>query len=270
MPYAENEGTSLFYETEGPGDAPTVAFACGIGYARWMWNWQRERLAGDYEVLVWDNRGTGDSHAPEGPYTMDEMAADFEAVLDAAGRDSVHVVGASMGGMIALQYALDYDRTTSLALFCTSHGGEEAVPTPEETQYRMFNVPEDADEREAIRWKMAPAVTDEFAEANPDIIAKIVDWRIETDASEEARVAQAQAIDGFDVSDRLDEIDVPTLIMHGTADDVLPAENSRQLAAGIPGSELELLDGAPHLFFIERPDETTDRLRAFLEEHAGS
>ncbi|MFB6153172.1 MAG: alpha/beta fold hydrolase [Halodesulfurarchaeum sp.] len=270
MPYADNDGVSLYYELGGPTDAPTVAFICGLGYARWMWDWQRDALADEYETLVWDNRGAGDSDAPEGPYTIETMAADFEAVLDAADREAVHIVGASMGGMIALQYALDFDRAESLALLCTSHGGPEAVPTPEETQHRMFNVPDDADEREAIRWKMAPAVTDEFVEANPDTIERIVDWRLETDTSEAARMAQAAGVEGFDVSDRLDELDLPVLVMHGTADEVLPVENGRLLHEAIPESDLELFEGAPHLFFIERADGVNDRLRSFLSANAGA
>src|SRR6056297_2952574 len=121
MPYADNDGVSLYYEVDDPAeaDAPnrgegpdgadpeTVALVEGLGYGRWMWRWQRDRLADEgYRVVVWDNRGAGDSDAPEGPYSIAEMASDLDAVLDAVGVDRAHVVGASMGGMIAQQYAL--------------------------------------------------------------------------------------------------------------------------------------------------------------------
>ncbi|MFW5918835.1 MAG: alpha/beta fold hydrolase [Halanaeroarchaeum sp.] len=269
MPTAEHDGVSLVYDRSGPPDAPTIAFVSGLGYGRWMWNWQRERLESDYEVIVWDNRGAGDSDAPEGPYTIEEMAGDLEAVLAAADRSSVHLVGASMGGMIAQQYALEYDRATSLSLLCTTHGGEAAEPIPEETQHRMFSVPEDADEREAIRWKMAPALTDEWLAENDDVVEQIVDWRLESDASESAREAQAAGVMDFDVADRLGEIVVPTLVMHGTEDRVVPTANGEMIHESLPQSDLELFDGG-HLFFVERADAVTDTLRRHVESHAST
>lgn len=270
MPYAQNGETALYYETEGPASAPTVAFVSGIFYAHWMWKWQRERLSGDYEVLVWDNRGAGNSDVPEGPYTIEQMAGDLDAVLADLGRESAHVVGASMGGMIAMEYALGFDRAATLTLLCTSHGGPEAVPVPPETQERMYAVPEDLSPREAIRYKMEPAMTDEFAAENEELLDQIVEWRLETDAPPAAQQAQGQAVEAFDVSDQLGEIDVPTLILHGTADEVLPVENGRQLHEGIPDSDFERFSGGSHLFFIERADEVTARIRQFLDHHAGA
>jgi len=272
MPYADNEGVSLYYEVDGgpedggPDDPETVALVEGLGYGRWMWNWQRDRLADEgYRVVVWDNRGAGDSDAPEGPYSIAEMASDLDAVLADAGIDRAHVVGASMGGMIAQQYALDYDRAESLGLLCTSHGGDEAYDVPPETQARMFDVPDDADEREAIRYKMKPAMTEQFWNANDDLISDIVDWRLESDASDAAREAQAAGVMAFDSSDRLDEIDVPVLVAHGTADQVLPVENADLLYEKLPKVQLAIFEGGSHLFFVERADELNDRLVAFLD-----
>jgi pimeloyl-ACP methyl ester carboxylesterase len=294
MPYADNDGISLYYEVTEPSgsetddgsdasvgsDPETVALVEGLGYGRWMWRWQRDRLAGmqsspssatashdadeGYRVVVWDNRGTGDSDAPEGPYTVEEMASDLDAVLDAAGIERAHVVGASMGGMIAQQYALDYDRAESLSLLCTSHGGEEAIDTPEETQARMFGVPDDADEREAIRYKMKPAMTDEFWRENDEIIEDIVDWRLAGDASEPAREAQAAGVAQFDSSDRLGAIDVPVLVAHGTDDRVLPVENADLLYRTLSHVQLAIFEGGSHLFFIEQAEQVNDRLVEFL------
>jgi len=266
MPYADNDGVSLYYETDGPADAETVVFVEGLGYGRWMWRWQRERLVEEYRVVTWDNRGTGDSDAPPGPYSIAEMAADLDAVLADAGVDAAHVVGASMGGMVAQQYALDHDRAASLALLCTSPGGDDAVPTPPETQERMFDVPEGADERETIRHRMAPALSDEFVADNDDLIADVVDWRLASDADDAAREAQAAAVAAFDPDGRLGEVDVPALVAHGTADRVLPVENARLLAERLPDAELELFDDGPHLFFVERADAVNDRLLAFLDD----
>lgn len=265
LEYATNDGVSLCYEREGPRDAETVVFVEGLAYGRWMWRWQRDPLSETYDTIVVDNRGTGDSDAPPGPYTIETMAADLDAVLDHAGVESAHVVGASMGGMIAQQYALDYDRAASLALFCTSLGGDEAVPTPPETQARMFDVPDDLDEREAIRYKMSPAMTEEFAASNDDLLSRIVDWRLDSDADEDARTAQATAVATFDVSDRLADLTLSTLVLHGSDDRVLPIENGERLAARLPNTTFERVDGGSHLFFVEQADAVTARLREFLD-----
>jgi len=266
MPRVRNEGVGIAYDVDGPPDAPVVAFCEGLGYGRWMWRFQRERLDG-YRTIAFDNRGTGESDAPEDPdaYSIAAFASDLEAVLDAEGVDSAHVVGASMGGMTAQQYAHDYDRAASLSLLCTSHGGPASVPIPEETQARLFSVPEDADEREAIEYKMQPAMTDGFWAANQGLIADVVDWRLESDASDAARNMQAEAVLAFDSTPWLGGVDVPALVLHGTGDRVLPVENGRQVHEHLPDSELALYEGGSHLFFVEEPDAVTEDVREHVE-----
>lgn len=265
MPIADNEGVQLAYERAGVAGADTVVFVCGLGYGTWMWNWQREHLAEEYELILWDNRGTGDSDEPEGPYTIPEMASDLEAVLDDADVESAHVVGASMGGMISQQYVLDYDRAETVSLLCTTPGGPEEVPIPDETLERMFGVPEGYDQRESIRYKMKPALTDEFWENHEDVIEQIVDWRVESDASDQAREWQAAGVDAFDVSDRLSEISIPTLVLHGERDRVVPCANSDLLLDGIPGASRQTFDeGGSHLFFAERGSDVSDAIGQFL------
>jgi pimeloyl-ACP methyl ester carboxylesterase len=265
MPFADNDGVQLAYEREGATAAGTVVFVCGLGYGTWMWNWQRDGLAEEYDVILWDNRGSGDSDEPAGPYTVPEMSSDLDAVLADAGVKSAHVVGASMGGMIAQQYALDYDRAETVSLLCTTPGGPEEVPIPDETVARMFGVPEGYDRREAIRYKMKPALTDEFRADHEDVVERIVDWRLESDASDRARQWQAAAVDAFDVSDRLEEITIPTLVLHGERDRVVPYGNSDLLVAGIPTATRQSFDqGGSHLFFAERGPDVTEAIQEFL------
>lgn len=282
MEFAISDGVRIAYDLDpadgdgvgarrGPADgsgtdaAPeTVVFVEGLGYGRWMWRRQREAFEG-YDTLVPDNRGTGDSDVPEGPYAIDEMAADLEAVLADADVERAHLVGASLGGMIAQAYVLEYGRARSLTLCCTSPGGPDAVPTPEETAERIFDVPEDLDEREAIRYKMAPALSEDFAAAEPEFVERIVDWRLESDAPERARAWQAAAVEAFDVADRLDEVGVPALVCHGTADRVVPVENGELLADLLPDAEFVPIEGGSHLFFLEEPEPVNERLRRFLD-----
>ncbi|USZ72047.1 alpha/beta fold hydrolase [Natronosalvus halobius] len=265
MTRATNGDVELAYEVGGRPDGEPVVFVEGLGYGRWMWRWQREALADEYRTILWDNRGTGDSDAPEGPYTIQEMAGDLEAVLADAGVDRAHLVGASMGGMIVQRYALEYDRAATLSLLCTTPGGPEAVPVPEETQEAMFAVPEDADERERIRHRMAPAVSPTFFEENPDLADDIVDWRLESDASDAARQAQAAGVAEFDAADEVSALDVPVVILHGSDDQVVPVENGHLLENLIPQARFEACDGGHHLFFVERSDWVNDRVFDFLE-----
>jgi pimeloyl-ACP methyl ester carboxylesterase len=266
MQYATNDGVDIAYERDGPPDAETVVFVEGIGYGRWMWLWQQEALVEEYQTIVLDNRGTGDSDEPEGPYTMRQMAGDLEAVLDHAGVEQAHVVGASMGGMIAQQYALEYDRAQSLTLMCTSPGGPEAEPVPEETQQRMFDVPDDLDERALRRYKMQPALSERFVETHEDLIERIIDWRIDSDASDQALEWQGAAVQAHNVSDRLGEIAEPCLVIHGTADKVVPYENGKLLARGLPNADFVTVHDGPHLLFIEEYERVNTQIREFIDD----
>jgi len=287
MPFATRDGVSLYYEYEtAAGDGDPVVFVQGLGVGRWSWHWQREPIGEEYNVLLPDNRGTGNSEAALPPliprlprplrlllftklagYSVEGLAADLDAVLADATVDRVHVVGASLGGMIAQQYALDYDRARSLTLMCTTHGGPDAVPIPDETAERLFDVPEDADERERIRYRMRPAINDEWADQHPETIEQIVDWRLEQDAGSVARESQGAAGANFDVSDRVHSIDVPTLVLHGTSDCVVPSTNGQLLAEKVPGSRLELVEDGSHLFMIENAETVNESLLEFLAEN---
>ena len=286
MPQATRDGVSIYYErdeSDGDGTAPVV-FVQGLGFGRWMWRWQREAVADRYDVIAPDNRGTGRSDVGLPPlvprlpgllrglvllklagYSMDGLAADLEAVLDDAGIYNAHIVGASMGGMIAQRHAVEYTRAKSLTLCCTSHGGPDAAPVPEETQEHMFETPDGAGERGTIRHRMRPAFTERFTNRNPHLMDQIIEWRLEQDADEPAREAQAAAVQSFDVSDRLERVRVPTLILHGTDDQVVPAENARLLEEKLPNSRLELIEGGSHLFFIEDDELVSEHLLEFLD-----
>ncbi|MFB6152131.1 MAG: alpha/beta fold hydrolase [Haloarculaceae archaeon] len=266
MPYATNDGTRLYYEVDGDPDGEAVVLVEGLAYGTWMWDRQRAALADEYRTILPDNRGTGKSDEPTGPYTVEGMAGDLEAVLADAGAERAHVVGASLGGMIAQQYALDYDRARSLVLICTTHGGENAEPIPDETLDRMLNVPEEYGPAERIRYKMRPAFTDEFWAQHPDVVDEVAENRLETDPSDRAYRWQSEAVDGFDVSDRLGELAVPALVVHGTADRVVPVENGRLVAEGLPDAEFVAVEGGPHLVFVERAGEVNDAIRGFLDD----
>ena len=290
MPVAHNGGVAVAYERAPPGDVETVVFVEGWSYGRWMWRWQRAGLAEAYETVLYDNRGTGASASPglgmpwllgklperprqllvyalhRGKYTIPTMASDLEAVLAEAGVERAHVVGASMGGMIAQQYALDYDRAASLTLLCTTAGGDMENLIPEETMAHLENVPAGIDAREEVKYLMEPATTEGWRDANPELLDDIVDWRLEQDASPQARDAQALGQLGWDVRDAIESLDVPALVVHGDADEVVPIERGEVVADRLPDARLEVVEGGPHLFFVERPETVNERIEGFLAD----
>ncbi|WP_132059165.1 alpha/beta fold hydrolase [Halorussus amylolyticus] len=263
MPYADNDGVSIHYEvaeSDAP-DAETVVLLADAGHGPWLWSWQYPALAGHYDIVVPSTRGTGESDAP-GRYSVGEMTADLDAVLSDSGARTVHLVGAGMGGMVALRYALDYSRARSLTLLGTSSGGPRAEGVPADVRERLLV----GDDSDALRASLEPAASEELLETD-DLVERIVEWRLAEDAALDAQRGHFDAMANFDVSDRLYEITTPALVLHGEDDRVIPVADGRLLAEGLPKGEFRAFPGE-HLFFAERSKEVNDALVGFLEAHA--
>jgi 3-oxoadipate enol-lactonase len=252
------DGTTLYYETTGEGE--TVAFVGEAGYGAWQWSWQYARLAGPREALVWDLRGTGRSDCPPGPYDVDRLAADFEAVLADSGTERGHVVGAGLGGMVALRYAREYGRARTLTLFGVPPAGGEV----RESELRALHAP--PDDPAALRDSLAVALSPEFRTRQPDTLDRICEWRREEDATVEGFTAQVEAVTSF-AAGPLHELTVPALVCHGIDDSIVPLQAGKRLGTGLPNGTFEAVEGR-HLCFVEQARPVTDRLFAFLDEHA--
>jgi pimeloyl-ACP methyl ester carboxylesterase len=257
MARATNGDVTLHYDTDG--DGPAVAFVGDVGYGAWQWGWQHAAVAGPYESVVSDLRGTGRSDAPPGPYTVPELTADLHAVLSDCGVRRAHLVGAGLGGMVALHSALTAGRARSLTLVGTAASGTGLDLGP------LYGAPDD---RESLRTSLSAAVSEDFFEAQGDAVEQITSWRTEEDASRESWEAQAAAVADFDISDRLYEVTTPTLVFHGTDDAVWPVERGRALADGLPRGEFVALEGAGHLAGVEHSRTVNDRLVAFVDEQS--
>jgi pimeloyl-ACP methyl ester carboxylesterase len=260
MPRVERDWGNCYYETEGEGE--TVAFVGDLGYGAWQWAWQHAAVAGPFEALAWDLRGTGRSDCPAGPYSLEGLAADLEAVLSDHGARRTHLVSGGLGGLVALRYALDHGRARSLVLLGTSAGGPHLPDVPVE---RLFAPLDDPD---ALRETLGPVLTEAFGAKQPDVVDGIVEWRAGDgggDAPREGWRAQAAALEGVDLHDELVEITLPALVVHGTADGVWPAAGGERLAAGLPRGRYEPIDGGPHLIGVERSRDVNDLLVGFLE-----
>ncbi|MFB6184745.1 MAG: alpha/beta fold hydrolase [Haloarculaceae archaeon] len=254
MPTATNRGVDLYYETAGDGE--TVAFVNPVGYGGWLWGWQHAALAGPYETLVWDLRGTGRSDAPPGPYDVATLAADLEAVLADRGVADIHLVGAGLGGMVALAYARRWGRARTLTLFGTATSGDDV-----RTLAALFASPDDP---QALRASLAPAFAADL-DAHPDIVDDVVSWRRDDDAGREGWDAQAAAMRAFDATDWCYEVTLPALVVHGVDDEVVPADAGARLAENLPRGEYQPVE-AGHLCFIERAAAVNDALVGFLDD----
>lgn len=264
MPTATRDGVSLYYDTWGSGE--TVVFIEDIGFGAWLWGWQNDALAGPFETLVWDLRGTGRSDAPEGPYTVPELAADLEAVLADHDVRNAHLVGCGLGGMVALDYAQRYSRAETLTLIGTSPGGDEA----ERNLDRLDDAFATRDDEEALASSLKAVLSADFREQEPDAVERIAAWRAEDDADRAAWEAQAAAFESYAPRDPLYETTLPTLVVHGEDDEIVPFSNAEVLDRELPRSELESAPGAGHLVGVERPTGVNDVVIGFLEDHTES
>jgi 3-oxoadipate enol-lactonase len=253
----------LYYERAGSGE-PLLAIM-GMSGTHQTWGEPfRSALGRDFEMLVYDHRGMGRSSPAREPFTLAQLAQDASALLDAVGWPSAHVLGISMGGMVAQELALARpDRVRTLTLGATYAGGEGQALTPRQTMQRLGAAWRSGDRRAIVRtfWEVnvSPAfVADEAAWARFQAAARAAP------APLEVTMLQAQAIMGHDLSARLGEIVAPTLVVHGSEDAMLPVANAAPIAARIPGARLEILDGVGHLFFWERPQEAA----ALIAAHA--
>lgn len=265
MPFVENQGAKIYWDEQGAG-AP-VLLLMGLGYPSAMWHRTRPTLAERYRTLAVDNRGTGQSEMPPGPYPIALMAADAAAALDAAGVESAHLYGISMGGMIAQEFALQYpERVRSLILGCTSAGGPEAVRAePEARDLLMARHTMDAEEAAQAA---VPFIYD----------AGTPRARIEEDLAlrrpwfprREAYLAQLQGILAWEAYSRLGAVRVPTLVIHGESDRLVPPGNGELIAARIPGARLVKLQHAGHIYSTDQPEAAQRAALEFLAEQTGA
>jgi 3-oxoadipate enol-lactonase len=239
---------------EATGDGPPVLLIQGLGYARWGWDPVVPGLAGTFRVLTFDNRGIGESDKPAGPYTAREMAADALQVLDEAGIDRAHVVGASLGGMIAQELAVaEPGRVERLVLCCTTPGGARAVPMPEVT-VRLLEEAASLEPLDALRRFVENALG---PDASVALVEEIYRRRVERPPDPVGWQGQAAAGTTFPGVDGA--IAAPTLVLHGTADNVVDVDNAR-----LVGDRVELFERCGHLFFWEQPERFVRIVTEFL------
>ena len=266
MPTIKTNGIDLYYEEQGAG-APLVLLG-GLGYSSWQWHKMAPLLARRFLVITPDNRGVGLSSKPPGPYTASLLAADTVGLLDALGIERAAVMGHSMGGFIAQALALEYpQRVSKLILAATNFGGPRHVPITPQAMAVLSDLRGDA----VTRFKNGLAVSTAagFAERNPQVIEEWLTWRAANPVDPAAY--QAQMAIGLALLDesaaferKLPALAVPTLILFGAEDAVVPPANAELLARQISHSEVHILPNAGHFFPLEAPEAAAQVVSEFL------
>jgi 3-oxoadipate enol-lactonase len=259
MAFTANQGAKIYWDESGDGEP--LLLIMGLGYPSCAWYRTRPVLEKRYRTIAFDNRGVGRSEMPVGPYPIALMASDAAAVLDAAGVDSSHIFGTSMGGMIAQEFALQYpQRVRSLILGCTAPGGPRAVraePAAMQMLMARGNMTRAQAEQAAQPFIYHPSTPQNLIEEDLEIRRP---WFPYADAY----MAQLQGILDWEAYSRLSQIDAPTLVIHGESDRLVPAGNGKLIAETIPGAKLVILSNASHIFTTDQPEAAHRAIQNFL------
>jgi 3-oxoadipate enol-lactonase len=263
MAKVEVAGRELHYERAGSGEPLLLIQGMSGTHVSWGEPF-KGALEEGFGVIAFDNRGIGLSAPVDGPFTIVEMAADTAGLLEALGIESAHVVGISMGGMIAQELALAHpERLRSLTLGCTYCGGPGSQLIPEENLQKLVAGMASGDREKAIRAGYEVNLSPAYR-ADEDHFSAFHEMATAVPAAKATIELQAQAIFGHDTSGRLGEISAPTLIIHGTEDGVLPFPNGELIASLMPAARFETLEGVGHMFWWEQPQRSAELIR----EHA--
>jgi pimeloyl-ACP methyl ester carboxylesterase len=266
MPSVTSAGVKIYWQEavgpEGSDNREPLLLIMGLGATLEWWQRLIPILTPRYRTIVYDNRGVGRSDVPPGPYSIPQMAEDAVAVMDAAGLESAHVFGASMGGMLAQELALRHaSRVRSLILGCTACGGEHVVPASREVGIALGA--RSTMTREQAMWTMAPYI---FDEGTPrERVAEDIAVRLRATVTNDGYFAQLAAIRAWEgTHDRLAGLTMPVLVIHGETDQLVPVENGRIIARAIPHARLVTIAHASHIFFTDQLETASQALLEFL------
>jgi 3-oxoadipate enol-lactonase len=269
MPHITNNGVNIAYTTAGASGGCPVVLLMGLGLPGMVWrDIVDDLVAHDFYVIVPDNRGTGRSDAPLGPYRMSEMASDVARVLDDAGVDRALLVGVSFGGMLAQRVCLEYpERVAGLLLAATTCGVPTGVLPRLEAIWLLVKMV-----------FASTTVTLEEAQklfAHRDSTHRLSQlferWeRIleELPTPPWAVLGQLMAAAFHHTGDSLDQIAVPTRVVTGDSDFLIPPKNSKILAELIPNASLSVVQRAGHVFIHEHPESLLNNILALREQVA--
>ena len=264
--YARSGDLRIAYELRGTMHRrrPWLVLIQGMGFDRSGWDPVLRKLRHHFRLVLVDNRGFGRSDRPAGLFGVAAMAGDIVAVLDAAGIRRAHVMGASLGGMVAQDLAITHaERVDGLVLACTAPGWPFAYPMPP-AALRLILVTVVIRAEVARRRHTENALSARTVQDHPELVDRLLELQDSQPA--DPRALAAQAVAGALYAGRLRQarIGARTLVLQGGADTVVDPRNGRLLADRIPDARLVTFPELGHLLFWEDPDGFTDAVTSFL------
>lgn len=259
MSFATNGSNEIWWDTAGEGEP--LLLAMGHAWDARMWWRALPALSEKHRVLRFDNRGIGRTHWDGKPFGISDLAADAFAVMDAAGVESAHVYGMSMGGLTVQEMALAQPgRVRSLVLGCTAAFSADA---PRHSRLEPLKA------RMPVRLvaRLLPSAL-YGPRADPGAVAEDVCLMRSANEPAVGKLAQSRAIARYHSLERIHQIAAPTLVVHGTHDKALSLDRAHELADRIPRAELVVLKDAGHNYLADSPDTATPAVLAFLSRHA--
>ncbi|MGQ9722743.1 MAG: alpha/beta fold hydrolase [Candidatus Jordarchaeum sp.] len=255
---------NIYYEIHG--DGPPLVMIMGLSANKDWWHpFVLDQFSKNFKTVIFDNRGAGRTDKPKIDYSIKMFAEDTIGLMDKLGIKKSHILGVSMGGIIAQEIALTHpERVDKLVLVSTSCGGPKSVPVPPETLKIMLSRGEMTDE-ERMRTTVDLLYPEEYRKNNPEIIEEAVRRLMIAPIPIDAYMRQLQAASQFDSYDRLPMIKAPTIVLTGKKDVLLPWENSKILAERISKAKLVTFEESGHGMVSQNAEEFAQKVIEFLK-----
>lgn len=260
-------GRKMAYSEVSPAHPKgTILLMTGLAAKRYGWYKQFEVFGRYYRTIAIDHRDISDSDAVTEAYTINDLADDAAAVLQALGVQRTHVLGISLGGFVALQLTLRHpELVEKLVLISTSAGGSTHVPPSQQMMEMLGRSRQGVEIGELARSNYRLIMAPGYAESHPEELEKVAEIARYRPSSAQAYLRQLQATLTHDASQELDRIQVPTLVIHGDVDPLVVPENGEYLAQHIKGAKHIVYHNVGHVPIIECPEEFNRDILAFLE-----
>ncbi|MGB8506856.1 MAG: alpha/beta hydrolase [Pyrinomonadaceae bacterium] len=268
MPVVNIDDAKVYYEIHGEGE-PLILIP-GLGTGLWLWFKQVPAFAESFRTIIFDPPGVGRSSTSEGTFTTRSLASTVAELLDTLGIDRAHILGASLGGFVAQEFALAHPRKTqSLVLCCTSAGGARHVP-PAASILEAYAANFKLNAETRIRQNLLLSFAPQYVAEHEEEVEQVLAMRLNNFVSDEAYQSQVRAGQMHDADARVSQITARTLIITGDADRIVPMENSVNMAAAIPHAKLTVIPGGSHMFFIEKAADFNAAVIEFLQQASSS
>lgn len=265
MPFIRRNGLNLWFETKGSSGSPVVLIM-GLGGRGLFWEPQIEGLRGNHQILYFDNRGVGDSDCPDGGVTMVEMASDVAALMDHQGWETAHIIGMSMGGMVAQEVALQFrHRVRSLTLIATTAVGIRgglSTPSALPMFFATFFGSKTSRKKAAGQVLFPASVLRDGAES---ILNRVFQRKFNPKISVKGVLSLVQAVVFHNTEASLSQLEgLPTLVVWGEKDILISPKEARRLANSIPGAKVISFENAGHGINWQCSDELNRAITSHL------